>query len=162
MRKLRTRILVGAAVATFAGAAAFAAVSMTDGATAASTVALTTTDNTTANTNNTTANTTVTGKAGTTLSIKAGKSTIQAGRLDVISGTLTTGSYPSGKRIVELYRYDSKTNKWIPARVNFTRKGGAVRFGLRPLVTGEYELVYHGNAKLAASHSSAVTITVTT
>jgi hypothetical protein len=155
MRKLRTRIGVGAAVAAFAGTAAFAAVSTTDDATAASTVALTTT-------NNTTANTTVAAKAGTTLSIQVSKPTIQAGRLDVISGTLTTGSYPSGKRIVELYRYDSKTNKWIPARVNLTRKGGTVRFGLRPLVTGEYELVYHGSAKLAAVHSSTVTITVTT
>jgi hypothetical protein len=155
MRKLRTRIAVGAAVATFAGAAAFAAVNMTDNAIAASTVALTTT-------NNTTASTTAGTKADTTLSIEVSKPTIQAGRLDVISGTLTTGSYPSGKRIVELYRYDSKTNKWFPARVHFTRKGGTVRFRLRPLVTGKYELVYHGGAKLAAAQSSPVTITVTT
>jgi hypothetical protein len=160
MRKIRTRILVGAAVATFAGAAAFAAVNTTNEATAANTVALTTTSNTTAN--SITANTTVTSKAATSLSIEVGKSTIQAGRLDVIKGTLATGSDPSGRRIVELYRYDSKTKKWIPARVNLTRKGGVVRFWIRPLTTAEYELVYHGSAKLAASHSSPVTITVTT
>lgn len=155
MRKLRTRIMVGAAVATFAGAAAFAAVSMTDDATAANTVALTTT-------NNSTANTAVTAKAGTALSVEVSKPTIAAGRLDVISGTLTAGSTPARLRIVELYRFDRKTGKWIPARVNLTRKGGVVRFAIRPLVTAEYELVYHGGAKLAPVRSAAVTITVTT
>jgi hypothetical protein len=137
MRKFRTRILIGAAVATFAGTAAFAAVSMTDVGTAANTVALTTTAN----------QASVTAKTGTTLSIAAGKTTIAAGRLDVIKGTL--------------YRYNGKTGKWVPARVNLTRKGGDVRFAIRPLVTAKYELVYHGNAKLAVAHSSPVTITVT-
>jgi hypothetical protein len=144
MRKFRTRILIGAAVATFAGTAAFAAVSMTDVGTAANTVALTTTAN----------QASVTAKTGTTLSIAAG-------RLDVIKGTLATGSAPDGRRIVELYRYNGKTGKWVPARVNLTRKGGDVRFAIRPLVTAKYELVYHGNAKLAVAHSSPVTITVT-
>jgi hypothetical protein len=152
MDKLRTRILVGAAVATFAGAAAFAAVSLTDDTTTASTVALT---------NVAAATSTATAQAGTTLSIAVGKPTIAAGRLDVISGTLTTGSAPSGRRIVELYRYDAKLKKWIPARVNLTRKGGGVRFAIRPLNTAEYELVYHGNPDLAASRSNPVTIAVT-
>lgn len=151
MRKLRTRILIGAAVATFAGAAAFAAVSMTDDGTTANTVALTTAAN----------QASVTAKTGTTLSIAAGKSTIAAGRLDVISGTLATGSAPDGRRIVELYRYNGKTGKWVPVRVNLTRKGGAVRFAIRPLVTAKYELVYHGNATLGAAHSNPVTVTVT-
>ena len=161
MRKLRTRILVGAAVATFAGTAAFAAVTMTDDATAANTVALTTTNNTTATTNNA-ASAAVTAKASTALSIEVSKPATQAGRLEIISGTLTAGSIPTGRRIVELYRFDEKTNKWFPARVNLTRKGGAVRFALRPLVTGKYELVYHGSAKLDPVRSAAVTITVTT
>lgn len=152
MRKLRTRIVVGAAVATFAGAVTFAAVSLTGGASTADAVALTTT----------TTQTAIVAKAGTTLSVAARKTAIQAGRLDVISGTLTTGTVPNGRRIVELYRYDAKTGKWFPARVNLTRKGGGVRFAIRPLVTARYELVYRGNAKLAASHSSPVTITVTT
>jgi hypothetical protein len=151
MRKLRTRILIGAAVATFAGSAAFAAVSMTDDGTTANTVALTTAAN----------QASVTAKTGTTLSIAAGKSTIAAGRLDVISGTLATGSAPDGRRIVELYRYNGKTGKWVPVRVNLTRKGGAVRFAIRPLVTAKYELVYHGNATLGAAHSNPVTVTVT-
>lgn len=151
MRKLRTRILVGAAVATFAGTAAFAAVSMThDGATA-NTVALTTTTN----------HASVAAKTGTTLSAAVGKTTIAAGRLNVITGTLDTGSAPDGRRIVELYRYNGKTDKWVPVRVNLTRKGGAVRFAIRPLATAKYELVYHGNAALAAAHSSPVTVTVT-
>jgi len=151
MRKLRTRILIGAAVATFAGSAAFAAVSITDDGTTANTVALTTAAN----------QASVTAKTGTTLSIAAGKSTIAAGRLDVISGTLATGSAPDGRRIVELYRYNGKTGKWVPVRVNLTRKGGAVRFAIRPLVTAKYELVYHGNATLGAAHSNPVTVTVT-
>ncbi len=155
MRKLRTRITAGAAVAAFAGAAAFAAVSMTGNATAANTVALTTT-------NSTTANTAVTAKAGTALSVEVSRPTIAAGRVDVISGTLTAGSTPAGRRIVELYRLDRKTGKWFPARVNLTRKGGIVRFAIRPLVTAEYELVYHGSAKLAPVRSSPVTVTVTT
>lgn len=151
MRKLRTRIGVGAAVAAFAGAAAFAAVSVTDGGSTASTAALTTTTQMA-----------TTAKAGTTLSIAVRKTPIQAGRPDLISGTLTTGSTPNGRRIVELYRYNPKTKKWFPARVNFTRKGGSVRFLIRPLATAQYELVYHGNAKLAPAHSTPVTVTVTT
>jgi hypothetical protein len=151
MRKLRRRILVGAAVATFAGTAAFAAVSMTDDGATANTVALTTTTN----------QASVAAKTGTTLSVAVGKTTIAAGRLDVITGTLATGSAPDGRRIVELYRYTGKTGKWVPVRVNLTRKGGAVRFAIRPLATAKYELVYHGNATLAAAHSSPVTVTVT-
>ena len=151
MRKLRTRILVGAAVATFAGTAAFAAVSMTDNGATASTVALATTTN----------QASVTAKTGTTLSVAVGKPTIAAGRPDVITGTLATGSAPDGRRIVELYRYNGKNGKWVPVRVNLTRKGGAVRFAIRPLATAKYELVYHGNATLAAAHSSPVTVTVT-
>lgn len=150
MRKLRTRILVGAAVATFAGTAAFTAVSMTDDGTTANTVALTATAN----------QASVTAKTGTTLSIAVGKTTIAAGRLDIIKGTLATGSAPDGRRIVELYRYNGKTGKWVPVRVNLTHKGD-VRFAIRPLVTAKYELVYHGNATLAAAHSSPVTVTVT-
>lgn len=151
MRKLPMPVLVGAAVATFAGAAAFAVVSTTtDGAATAATTALATTVNAPAT------------KTATTLSVAVSKPTIMAGRLDVISGTLTAGSLPAGRRIVELYRYDAKAKKWIPIRVNLTHKGGAVRFAVRPLATGEYEMVYHGNPKLAAAHSSPVTITVTT
>lgn len=151
MRKLRTRILVGAAAATFAGTAAFAAVSMTGDGTTANTVALTTAAN----------QAPVTAKTGTALSIAVGKTTIAAGRLDIIKGTLGTGSAPDGRRIVELYRYNGKTGKWVPVRVNLTRKDGGVRFAIRPLVTAKYELVYHGNATLAAAHSSQVTVTVT-
>lgn len=156
MRNLRTRIGVGTAVATFAAAAAFTAVSLTGGAAPADTVALTTTTGPV-----TTGPLPATGRAGTSLSVEVRKSTIEAGRLDVISGTLTT-SAGNGRRIVELYRHDAKTGKWLPARVNLTRKGGIVRFFIRPLSTAEYQLVYHGNAKLAPSHSSPVTVTVTT
>lgn len=146
MRKLKTRILAGGAVAVFAGAAAFAVTSTADASTAAKTAAFTT----------------ATTKTSTTLSIAARKGTIVAGRRDVISGKLTeAGSAPVGRRVVELYRYDAKQKKWVLARIKLTHKAGEARFIVRPLVTAEYELVYHGNDKLAASRSAPVTVTVT-
>jgi hypothetical protein len=148
MRKLHTRILVGTAVAAVAVGTAFAVTSTVGTSTASATA-------------DTAALAVTTGKADTTLSIAVAKDAIAAGRRDVISGTLTTGSAPAARRIVELYRYNAKRSKWIPAQVNLTRKGGVVHFAVRPLITAEYELVYHGNATLAASHSTTVTITVT-
>jgi hypothetical protein len=149
MRKLKTRILVGGAVAVFAGATAFAVTSTADAGTTAATAAFTTT-------------TTTTTKTSTTLSITARKATIAAGRRDVISGKLTEdGGAPVGRRVVELYRYDAKQKKWVLARIKLTHKAGGARFIVRPLVTAEYELVYHGNDKLAASRSAPVTVTVT-
>ena len=53
--------------------------------------------------------------------------------------------------------WNGRTGKWVPVRVNLTRKGGGVRFAIKPLVTAKYELVYHGNATLAAAHSSSRT-----
>ena len=85
MRKLRTRILVGGAVAVSAGATAFAVTSTADATTTAKTAALTTT----------------TAKTGTTLSIMAGESTIKAGQKDSISGTLLAGGSPAAGRAVE-------------------------------------------------------------
>lgn len=145
MRKLQTRILVGGAVAVFAGATAFAVTSTADATTA-----------------KTTALTASTAKTSTALSIAARKTTIRVGRRDIISGKLTkAGETPIGRRVVELYRYDAKRKKWLPVRAQLTRKAGAARFVVRPLVTAEYEMVYHGSAKLAPSHSIPVTVTVT-
>ena len=146
MRKLRSRILVGGAVAALAGATAFAVTSTADATTTAKTTALTTT----------------TAKTGTTLSIAARKTAIKAGEKDMISGKLAkAGDTPVGRRVVELYRYNAKQKKWVPARAKLTREAGGARFIVRPRVTAEYELVYHGNATLAASHSAPVTVTVT-
>jgi hypothetical protein len=146
MRKLRTRVLVGGAVAVFTGAAAFAVTSTADATTTAKTAALTAS----------------TARTGTALSIAARKTTIAAGEKDIIGGKLTkAGEAPVGRRVVELYRYDTKRKKWFPVRAQLTRKAGAARFVVRPLVTAEYELVYHGSAKLAPSHSTPVTVTVT-
>ena len=144
MRKLRTRILVGGAVAVFAGATAFAVTSTADATTTAKTAALTTT----------------TAKTGTTLSITAGESTIKGGQKDSISGTLLAGGSPAAGRAVELYRYNYRLQKWRLIRIKLTGKAGAVTFTVHPGITREYELVYHGNSTLAASTSSATTITV--
>lgn len=151
MRKLRTRILVGAAVATFAGTAAFAAVSTADASTG-KTVAMTTTA---AQSDASTA------KTATALSIAERKATITSGQWDVIGGRLTTASTPTGRRVVELDKYNPTLKKWQVVRMKLTGKAGRIRFAVRPLATSEYEIVYHGNTKLAASHSNPITLTVT-
>jgi hypothetical protein len=152
MRKLRTRILVGAAVATFAGTAAFAAVSTADASTAGKTVAMTTTA---AQADASTA------KTATALSIAERKATITSGQWDVIRGRLTTASTPTGRRVVELDKYNPTLKKWQVVRMKLTGKAGRIRFAVRPLATSEYEIVYHGNTKLAASRSNPITVTVT-
>lgn len=148
MRKLRTRILTGGAVAVFAGATAFAVTSTADATTSSAATA--------------TALTAATAKAGTTLSASVRKATIPAGRRDVIVGKLAqAGDAPVGRRVLELYRYNPSTKKWVLTRVKLSHKAGEVRFIVRPLVTAEYEVVYHGNDKLAGSRSAPVTVTVT-
>ncbi len=147
MGKLRTRILVGGAVAVFAGATAFT---------------LTSTAGATTTTAEAAAFTSPTARTATTLSISASKTTIRAGQRDIISGKLAkAGGAATGRRVVELYRYNAKQKKWVPVRAKLTYRAGGARFIVRPLVTAEYELVYHGNATLAASHSAPVTVTVT-
>jgi hypothetical protein len=144
MRKLRTRTLIGGGVAVFAAATGFAIASSADATTPASTTALTA----------------ATAKTGTTLSITAGVPAIKAGQKDSISGTLLAAGRPAPGRVVDLYRYSDRLQRWRLLRIKLTSKTGAVTFAVRPYVTREYELVYHGNSKLAAATSSAVTITV--
>lgn len=143
MRKLRTRILVGGAVAVFAGATAFAVTSAAGATTSTKTAALTTT-----------------AKAGTTLSATAARSAIQAGQADTISGTLLAGGNPAPGRVVELYRYNDRLQRWRLIRVKLTGKAGVVTFTVHPYVTRRYELVFHGNSTLAAATSGAAAITV--
>ena len=145
MRKLRTRILVGGAVAITAGAAAFAVTTAAGAKTTASTTALTT----------------ATAKAGTTLSITAGASTIKVGERDAIEGTLLANGKPAAHKVVELRAYSARTHRWRAVRITLTGKQGQVRFGVRPWATRDYELFYHGNAKLAGATSAQVTVTVT-
>lgn len=143
MRKLRTRILVGGAVAVFAAATAFVVTSTADATTSANTTALTTT-----------------AKTATTLSIMAGESTVKPGEKDSISGTLLASGSPAAGKVVELYRYNNRLQRWRLIRIKLTNKTGAVTFTVHPYITRGYELVYHGNPKLAASTSSTTTITV--
>ena len=144
MRKLRTRILVGGAVAVFAAATAFAVTSTADATATTKTAALTTT----------------TAKTGTTLSVTAAQSTIKGGQKDTISGTLLAGGSPASGKVVELYRYNDRLQRWRLIRVKLTSKTGAVTFTIHPYVTRQYELAYHGNSTLAASKSGATTVTV--
>lgn len=149
MRKLRTRILAGGTVAVFAGATAFAVTSTADATTTPAATAVT-------------ALTATTVKTSTTLSASARKATIAAGRRDVIIGKLAkAGGAEVGRRVLELYRYNPETKKWVLTRVKLSHKAGEVRFVVRPLATAEYEVVYHGNDKLAGSRSAPVTVTVT-
>lgn len=144
MRKLRTRVLVGGAVAVFAAATAFAVTSTADATTTTKTAALTTTA----------------AKTGTTLSVTAGQSTIKAGQQDTVSGTLLAAGDPAAGKVVDLYRYNDRLQRWRLIRVKLTSKAGAVTFTVRPGITRRYELVYHGNSTLAATTSGATTITV--
>jgi hypothetical protein len=144
MRKLRTRILVGGAVAVFAAATAFAVTSTADATSTTKTAALTTT----------------TAKTGTTLSVTAAQSTIRGGQKDTVSGTLLAGGSPASGKVVELYGYSDRLQRWRLIRVKLTGKTGAVTFTVQPYITRQYELAYHGNSALGASKSSATTITV--
>ena len=144
MRKLRTRVLVGGAVAVFAAGTAFAVTSVADATTGTKTAALTT----------------ATAKTGTTLTAQAAQTTIKAGQKDTVSGTLLAGGSPAPGRVVGLYRYSDHLQRWRLVRVKLTGKSGAVTFTVQPSISRKYELVYHGNSTLAASTSSPATVTV--
>jgi hypothetical protein len=146
MRKLRTRILVSGAIAVFAAATAFAVANTTVGPVAVKTDALT--------------STTSTAKTGTTLSITAAESTVKPGEKDKISGTLLASGSPAGSKVIDLYRYSNRLNKWRLIKIKLTSNAGTVTFTVQPDITREYELAYHGNSTLAPSTSSAATITV--
>jgi hypothetical protein len=107
-----------------------------------------------------TAGATTTAKTHTTLSIVAGKSTITAGQADAVGGTLKAAGKPVVKKVVELYRWDYSHKHWKPVKVQLTGAAGAVKFAVKPGATDKYELVFHGNANLAASHSGVITIVV--
>ena len=134
MRKHRTRILAGGAVAVFAAATAFAITSTAGATTSAKTIALTTT----------------TAKTGTTLSIMAALSRRSSrARRTTISGTLLASGNPAGNREIELYRYNQRLQKWRLIRIKLTSKAGAVTFTVQPDISREYKLVYHGSSTLA-------------
>jgi hypothetical protein len=105
--------------------------------------------------------TAATGNTGTSLSITTGQSTIAAGQQDSITGTLTSNGSPEPHRVVDLYRYSDRLNKWRLVRIKQTNQAGSVKFDIRPAVTRKYALVYHGNATLAAARSGVVTVVVT-
>jgi hypothetical protein len=147
MRKPRTRTLVAAAAVAAATATAGFMIASTAGAsTTAMPAALT------AATGN---------NDGTTLSIAAGESTIAIGQKDTVSGTLLANGAAPGHRVVELYRYNGRTNRWRPVRIKETSAAGSVQFTVSPLATARYELGFRGNGKLGAVRSGAVTIAVT-
>ena len=99
-------------------------------------------------------------KAPTTLTGSAASSTITAGQKDLITGTLLTGTKPVVGKIVNLYRFNTATNKWVRVEVDLIGKFGHVFYTVKPSVTTNYELVFFGSAHLRASHSSVITVTV--
>jgi hypothetical protein len=107
-----------------------------------------------------TAGATTATKAPTTLSIAAAKAAIVPGQTDVISGVLLTGTTPLAQKIVKLYRYSAEYKKWLPLEVDLTGKAGEAVFTVKPKATTEYELVFDGTSKLAASHSGIATVVV--
>jgi hypothetical protein len=107
-----------------------------------------------------TAGATTTPKTPTDLSIVATKSTITVGQWDTIAGTLRAKGAAEGNKVVELYRWNYKHKKWELTRATLTNKAGTAKFTFKPAFTDKWELIYHGNAKLAAAHSGVVTIVV--
>jgi hypothetical protein len=146
MRKPRTRTLIAAAAAAAATATAAVLIASTAGASTTATPA---------------ALTAATGSTGTTLSVAAGESAIAIGQKDTVSGTLQADGAAPGHRVVELYRYSARLNRWRVVRIKETNANGSVQFTVRPLDTAKYELGFRGNAKLAAVRSGVVTIAVT-
>jgi hypothetical protein len=99
-------------------------------------------------------------KTVTTLSIAATPIAIKAGGTTKITGALTAGTKSLAGRVVYLYRWSASSKKWVSLAVEFTGKKGGVLFDRKPSVTSTYELAYFGSKTLAATHSGAVTVTV--
>jgi hypothetical protein len=94
------------------------------------------------------------------LSIVAAKSAITVGQSDTIGGTLTSGKTVLPGRIIQLDAWNSKTKKWYGVERKLTGKHGSVDFGVRPLHTTAYDLVFGGGSEHAASHSAVAWVTV--
>jgi hypothetical protein len=92
----------------------------------------------------------------TTLAIDGAKTVIKLGQKDIITGRLMTGKKGLGKEMVILDRVQG--TKLVPVRADLTNSAGNVLFKVRPKVTTQYELVFAGTAKLAASHSKVITV----
>jgi hypothetical protein len=94
----------------------------------------------------------------TTLSIVESRTVIKAGQRDEISGRLASRGIGLDKRLVYLDRIYGHT--LVPVRVGLTGPHGGISFSVWPNVTARYELVYHGNAVTAPTHSGVVTVRV--
>jgi hypothetical protein len=99
-------------------------------------------------------------KTVTTLYIAATPTAIKAGGTTKISGLLVAGTKALADRLVYLYRWSASSKKWISLAVQLTGKKGGVLFVRKPSVTSTYELAFFGSPTLAATHSGAVTVTV--
>ena len=73
---------------------------------------------------------------------------------------MLAGGNPAPGRVVDLYRYNDREQRWRLIWVKLTGKTGAVTFTVHPYVTRRYELVFRGNSTLAAATSGAATVTV--
>jgi hypothetical protein len=94
----------------------------------------------------------------TTLSIVESRNVIKDGQRDVISGRLASRGIGLSRRVVFLDRVYGR--RLVPVRVELTGPRGGVSFSVWPNVTARYELVYHGNAVTAPTHSGVVTVRV--
>jgi hypothetical protein len=99
-------------------------------------------------------------KTVTTLYIAATPVAIKAGGTTKISGELVAGTKPLAGRVVYLYRWSASSKKWVSLAVELTGKKGGVLFDRKPSATTTYELAFFGSPTLAATHSGAVTVTV--
>lgn len=100
-------------------------------------------------------------KQATSLSIRAAHSAVLPHTKDTISGVLKAGSAVLPSQTVTLKQRKYGTATWAAVMSAKTNSKGAVSFSLVPANQREqYELIFAGTAKYAASHSGVVTVTV--
>jgi hypothetical protein len=101
-----------------------------------------------------------TASAATPPKAAAAKTTLAVAEAkDVITGTLTSGKAALAKETVYLETVAGKKVA-VVGKGAVTSKAGKVTFTVKPTATTTYELVFKGTAKLAASHSTAITVKV--
>jgi hypothetical protein len=111
--------------------------------------------------------TTTPSKPATALSVRVARGQVVPGGADVIGGTLSSAGKPVSGKVVWLDKVVTVKGKatLVPVDHKLTAPAsgkvpGAVAFGIHPLRTTTYELVFAGDANLAGSKSAAVTVKV--
>jgi hypothetical protein len=100
----------------------------------------------------------------TSLTLKAAKSTVKPNQKDTLTGTLKSGNTPLAGKDIKLMKRDASKRTWTYVSTKTTDAKGHVTLVVTPGThkgkKEQYELVFAGDAKDKASHSSVITLTV--